>query len=428
MNYFDLDLNLSKEDIALKNETRKFAREVMRPISMELDQMTPEEVIAPESPLWAFYKKAYELDYHKMTFPADFGGAGLTPLQTQMVMEELACGSFGLTLALNTSLDAAVAMGSTEDHINQFTLPYCNCKDGSYIGCWAITEPDHGSDTLMTGYPEFRMPTIGSQCRARLEGDEWIITGQKASWISGGTIAKTILLMCQIDSFKGHAGSGMFIFSLDLPGVSKGKPLDKLGTRELNQGEIFFNDVRIPKTALIVGPDDYEDALAAHLSLTLSMVGTWATGLARAGFEEALTYARQRIQGGKPLAEHKNIQEKLFKMFRKIEASRQLCRAAFVYNWSLPMNPEKRVVEYSMAAKTFATQTALEVTSDAIQIFGGYGISKEFIIEKLFRDARTTLICDGSNDTLSVVGGHKLAESYPRNFYKMSKTGKRLHA
>lgn len=100
-------------------------------------------------------------------------------------------------------------------------------------------------------------------------------------------------------------------------------------------------------------------------------------------------------------------------MFRKVEASRQLCRAAFVYNWSKP--PEKRLIEYSMAAKTFATQAALEVTNEAIQIFGGIGLSKGCLVEKLFRDARSTLICDGSNDSLSIVGGHLLARAYPRN-------------
>lgn len=414
MNYFDLDLNLSKEDIALKKETHKFALEVMRPISMQLDRMTPEEVIAPESPFWGFMRQAYELGYHKLPYPEDFGGPGLSPLQINIIMEELAWGSFGLTLMLNTSLDAATAMGGTEEHIKAFTIPYCQCEDGSYIGCWAITEPDHGSDTLVTGYPGFRDPKIEAQCTARLDGDEYVISGQKSSWVSGGTIANRILLMCQMDPSMGHAGSGIFIFSLDRPGVSKGKPLDKIGTRDLNQGEIFFDDVRIPKEALIIGPDGYEAALQAHLCLTLPMVGTWATGLARAAFEEALDYARKRVQGGKPLVEHKNIQDKLFNMFRKVEASRQLCRAAFVYNWSHPMNPEKRHIEYSMAAKTFATQTSLEVSSDAIQILGGIGISKECLVEKLFRDARTTLICDGANDTLSVVGGYKVANEYPR--------------
>ncbi len=414
MNYLDLNMNLSEEDIALKAETNKFAREVMRPVSIELDKMSPEDAIAPNSPFWDFMRKAYELGYHKLPFPEAFGGPGLAPYQIQMIMEELAWGSFGLTLTLNTSLDAAVAMGGTEEHIKNFTIPYCKCADASYIGCWAITEPDHGSDTVMPGYPSFRDPNIKAQCTARLDGNEWVIEGQKSSWVSGGTLAKTILLMCQIDPTMGHAGSGIFIFSLDRPGVSKGAPLNKIGTRDLNQGEIFFDEVRVPKDALIVGPEGYEAALEAHLCLTLPMVGTWATGLARAAFEEALDYARKRVQGGKVLVEHESVQQKLFDMFRKVESSRQLCRAAFIYNWSNP--PEKRLIEYAAAAKTYATQVSLEVTSDAIQIFGGIGISKDYLVEKLFRDARTTTICDGSNDILALAGGYTMTHKYPRRF------------
>ncbi len=413
MTYFDLNLSLTDEDRDLKAAAYTFAKEVMRPISIELDRMSPEEVIAPESPYWDFIRRAYTLGYHKLPFPDVFGGPGLSPFQISLVMEELAWGSFGMTLALNTTLDAAVAMGSTPEHIQEFTIPYCACTDGSVVGSWAITEPDHGTDTLMAGYPSFRDPTIKAQCRARLDGDEYVINGQKAAWVSGGTVAKSVLLMCQIDSAQGHAGSGMFIFSLDRPGVSKGKPLDKLGTRELNQGEIFFDDVRVPKEYLVVGPDGYEGALAAHLSLTTPMVGLWAVGLARAALDETLAYARQREQGGKLLIDHPNVQQAVFDMFRRVEAARQLCRAAFVYNWSSP--PEKRLPEYGFAAKTFGTQTSLDVTSQAIQIFGGNGISKEYIIEKLFRDARTTMICDGSNESLSIAGGHAVARSYPRN-------------
>jgi acyl-CoA dehydrogenase len=413
MNYFDLNMNLSEVEITLKTNANRFAREVMRPIAKQLDQMTPEGAIAPESPFWDCMRKGYELGYHKLSFPEVFGGPGLTPFQIQIVMEELGWGSFGLALSLNTSLDAAVAMAGTEELIKQFTIPYCECTDASYVGCWAITEPDHGSDTVMPGYPSFRDPNIGAQCRARLDGDEYVINGQKSAWCSGAPIANRILLMCQIDESLGHAGSGTFVFSLDRPGVSKGKPLDKLGARDLPQGEVFFDEVRVPRESLVVGPEDYEATLAAHLSMTLPMVGTWATGLARAAFEEALAYARERVQGGKPLVEYSSVKEKLFDMFRKVEASRQLCRAAFVYNWENP--PEKRVIEYSMAAKTFATQAALEVTSDAVQIFGGIGLSKEYLVEKLFRDARSTLICDGSNDILSLVGGHLIACTYPRN-------------
>jgi len=412
MQYFELDPGLSEEDLALKASASAFARDVMRPVSRQLDRMTPEEVIAAESPFWGFLREAYRLGYHKLPFPEAFGGPGLTPLQIQVVMEELAWGSFGLTLALNTSLDAAVAMGGTQEHIEQFTIPYCQSTDAGYVGCWAITEPDHGSDTVMPGYPSFRDPAIKANCYARLEGDEWVISGQKSAWVSGGTIANRVLLMCQVDPSRGHAGSGMFIFTLDRPGVTKGKPLDKIGARDLNQGEIFFDDVRVPKDALVVGPEHYEAALEAHLCLTLPMVGTWASGLARAAFEEAVAYAREREQGGKLLADQPTVQVKLFDMFRKVEASRQLCRAVFVHNWGSP--PERRLIEYAEAAKTFATQMALEVTSDAIQIFGGIGLSRECIVEKLFRDARSSLICDGSNDVLALGGGHKVAHGYPR--------------
>lgn len=410
--YFDLNLNLTSEDADLKTAAHTFAREVIRPIAAELDRMSPEDVIAPASPYWDFMRKAYKLGYHKLPFPEVFGGPGLTPFQISLVMEELAWGSFGMTLALNTTLDAAVAMGGTEQHINEFTIPYCNCADGTVVGSWAITEPDHGTDTLMAGYPSFHDPDIKAQCRARLDGDEYVINGQKSAWVSGGTVAKSVLLMCQIDSTQGHAGGGMFIFSLDRPGVSKGKPLDKLGARELNQGEIFFDNVRVPKEYLVVGPDRYEAELAAHLALTTPMVGMWSVGLARAALDETLAYARERRQGGRLLIDHPNVQQAIFDMFRKVEAGRQLCRAAFVYNWSNP--PQKRAPEYGFAAKTFATQASLEVTSSAIQIFGGNGLSREYLVEKLFRDARSSMICDGSNDSLSIAGGNTVARSYPR--------------
>ncbi len=414
MEYFDLNFNLSSDDIALREAAAKFAREVMRPAALLIDRMPAEEAYAPGSPYWDFLKKAYELGYHKLPFPEEVGGLGMTPLQTQLVMEELAWGSFGLTLALNTSLDAVWAMEGAEDLVEEFTIPYCRCTDASYIGCWAITEPDHGSDTVIPGYASFRDPGIGAQCRARSDGDDYVITGQKSAWVSNGPVATHILLMCQIEPSMGHAGGGIFVFSADYPGITKGKPVYKVGARDLCQGEIYFDEVRIPKKYLVVGPDGYEAALEGHLCITLPMVGTWATGLARAAFDESLAYARERVQGGKLLIEHANIKVKLFDMFRKLEASRQLCRSAFVHNWSFPMNPEKRRIEYAMAAKTFATQAALEITSDAIQILGGNGITKEYSVEKLWRDARTTLICDGSNDTLTVVGGDRVARTYPR--------------
>ncbi|OPY76816.1 MAG: Acyl-CoA dehydrogenase [Syntrophorhabdus sp. PtaU1.Bin153] len=412
MDYFDLDANLSKQDLALKEAAHKFAETVMRPISIKLDKMSAEEAIAPDSPYWDFMRKAYSLGYHKLAFPEELGGQGLTPFQLALVMEELAWGSFGLTLALHTSFDAVAAIEGGEELMQEFTFPYINCTDGSYIGCWAITEPDHGSDPLAFGLPIFRDPKLRPQCRARLDGDEYVINGQKAAWVSGAPTAKTIFLWCQIDPTKGFAGNGMFVFSLDRPGVSKGKPCEMIGTRELNQGEIYFDDVRVPKKCLVVGPDHYEAAQAVHVAMTTSMVGLWGVGLARAGFEEALKYARVREQGGKLLVDHSFIQAKLFDMFAKIEAARALCRSAVIYNFG--MLPEKRVPEYGFAAKTFGTRTALEVCTDAIQILGANGLTPEYLLEKLFRDARVTTICDGSNDSLAIFGGNHLGQTYPR--------------
>lgn len=411
MDYFDLNLNLSGEDIALKKNANKFAREVMRPISIQLDEMTPEEVIAPRSPFWNFMRKGYELGYHSITMPEEFGGLGLTPLQQALVFEELSWGSFGLTLALSTGFHAMLPLiFRNQQFINEVTIPYCRCTDASSIGCFAITEPDHGSDTLMLHHPSFRDPNIKAQCRARLDGDEWIIKGQKAAWVSKGSIANYIALFCQIEPSMGHAGSGIFIMSGNHPGVSRGKPLNKIGTRDLNQAEIFFDEVRISKDSLLVGPENYENGLEAVLCGTTTGVAVWCTGLARAAFEEALAYARERVQGGKPIIEHNNVQQKLFHMFRQVEASRQFSRAAYVYN----RTAARRVVEYGIAAKTYASQAALDVTNDAIQILGGNGLSKEYLVEKLFRDARATLICDGSDDILTIAGGNLVASTYPR--------------
>jgi acyl-CoA dehydrogenase len=411
MDYFDLNLSLSEEDISLKKSANKFAREIMRPIAKQLDEMTPEQVIAPASPFWTFMKKAYELGYHKIAMPEEVGGLGLTPIQQALVSEELGWGSFGLSLALHGGTHAMLPLiFRNQELINRFTIPYCSCTDGSVIGCWAITEPDHGSDTLMVHYPSFRDPNIPAQCRARLDGDEWVIKGQKAAWVSRGTIANAIALFCQIEPTMGHAGSGIFVMSADLPGISRGKPFDKIGMRELNQGEIYFDEVRVPKDSLLVKPEDYENALEAVLCGTTTAMAVWSTGLARAAFEEALVYARERVQGGKPIVDHNNVQQKLFHMFRQVESSRQFGRAACVYYRS----GARRGVEYGLAAKTYASQVALEVCNDAIQILGGNGLSKEYPVEKFFRDARTTLIADGSDDILTITGGNLIARTYPR--------------
>jgi acyl-CoA dehydrogenase len=409
--------SLSPEDSDLVKSVREVAKNVMRPVSMELDGMTPEEVIAPDSPFWKFMKTAYELGWHKMAFPdkvgnVKLGGLDLSPFQQYLVMEEMGWGSYGLALAASQGLPAVTPLifcPDDEEMLREFTVPYCECTDGKVIGIWGITEPDCGSDVVCPGMPIFRDPYLKPQCSARMEGDEWVINGQKSAWVASGTIGTHCILCCNVDPSRGQAGCAMFLFKLDKPGITRGAPLDKIGLRDLNQGEVFFDNLRIPKKYMIVGPDKYEEVIENWLSMTTTAVATWSVGLARAAFEEALDYARKRKQGGKAIIEHSFIRAKLFNMYAKVEAARQLIMEAFIFNRT---SPEPRL-EYGYTAKVYGAQVALEVAADAVQIWGAAGITKEYLVGKLFRDARLCSICDGSSDTFSVVGGYLLNKRYP---------------
>jgi alkylation response protein AidB-like acyl-CoA dehydrogenase len=155
---------------------------------------------------------------------------------------------------------------------------------------------------------------------------------------------------------------------------------------------------------MLVDQESYEAMLDVTLSTANAAMGAIFTGTARAAYEEALAYSKERVQGGKPLFEHQIIKHKLFNMFMKVEAARALSRAAMIYNY----NNTPPSIEYSIASKVFCTNTAFEVANEAVQIFGGYGMSKEYAIEKIFRDARAALIEDGANDSLMITGAHKL--------------------
>jgi alkylation response protein AidB-like acyl-CoA dehydrogenase len=414
MDYLDIDLTLSDEDIAVQQNAHKFAEEVMRPASKKLEQLTPEEAIADDSPLWPFLKTAYELGYHKVIFPEEVGGMGLTPLQQAIVMEEMGWGSNGLCIQLGAAGAAALGglMSMNPVLLEEFTIPFCNCTDGSIRGCWAVTEPDHGSDTLGFGEPFFSSPEVRPSCKARRHGKEWVINGQKSAWISGAPVATHCLAHIQIDPSRGFAGIGMAIVPLDLPGCSKGKAHEMLGMRDLNQCELFFDDVRIPAHYMFLDNADYYFPFGKQILAGFNMtVACYATGLARAAFEEAFTYCQQRVQGGSLLKEHYSIKVKVFEMFSRVEACRALTRRAVQLNGSIfPGFPE-----YSIAAKTMATEMAFQNAHDAISVFGASGLSKEYITEKLFRDARENLVADGTTETLRKVGGHFLFETYPRS-------------
>ncbi|HYB92227.1 MAG TPA: acyl-CoA dehydrogenase family protein [Candidatus Binataceae bacterium] len=407
--YLELSTNIPKEYEALRESAHKFAKEVMRPASIELDRMAdPRDVIAPDSPLRRVLKRAFELGFHIAALPTQMGGLGLSPLGSHILHEELAWGAVDLSLSIGCAGFPAMtaARSGKPELFETFVKPWLSNRDASFIGCWAITEPNHGSDTLIVGTSDFHNPKVTGQVVARADGDSYVINGQKSSWVSNGTIATHAALFLSVHEARemGMAGGGVAVVPLNLPGVSKGKPLNKLGQRALNQGEIFFDNVRIPRSYMIVGPDQYEEHVHRTLTGANGGMSTSFTGLARAAFECALNYSKERVQGGRPICEHQLVQKHLFEMFTKVEACRSLSRAVAMHNGASP----NASLAHAIAAKTFCTQASFEVASDALQVFGGNGLSKEYPIEKLFRDARASLIEDGTNDVLSLAGARQL--------------------
>jgi alkylation response protein AidB-like acyl-CoA dehydrogenase len=272
------------------------------------------------------------------------------------------------------------------------------------VGCWAITEPNHGSDHFVAGSPRLRDPRVTGDVTARPSGGDYVIRGRKSAWVSNGTIATHAVVYLTLEPERGLAGGGVAFVPLDAPGVGKDRPLDKLGQRALNQGAICFDEVRIPRRYLLVDADGYEAVLRGTLVLTNAAMGAIFTGVARAAYEEALHWSQVRVQGGRPICEHQLVQKHLFDMYTKVQTCRLLSRAAFVYNGAA----ETAALELSVASKVYCTQAAYEVTDTALQLFGGRGLSKDFLVEKLYRDARASLIEDGCNDVLTLVGAHEL--------------------
>jgi len=397
----DIEVGLSDESQAIRDTVHKFAEEVMRPAGTELDRFAdPADVIAPESVLWKVFDQYRALGLEAI----ESGELGLDAVETAklraVIQEEIGWGDSGLAISLAVSgMHRTFArMSGRAELIDRF------CSPGAReIGCWAITEPDHGSDTLTFNHPHFKDKAVRANCIAHLEGKEWVIRGQKAAWVSNGTIADVAALFCTIEPEQGFQGGGVAVVPLDLPGVSRGKPLDKLGQRALNQGEIFFDDVRIPAEYMVVGAQAYSTIVEFVLATANAFMGATFCGLARAALEQAIGYARERGQGGVAIIEHQSVKARLFKMFAQLEAARGLSRRVVAYNSTHPPR-----VQYSIASKVFCTQTAFDVASAALQIYGGNGLSREYPMEKLLRDARASMIEDGCNEILSLVGAAKL--------------------
>jgi len=386
---------LSETEIAVRDTLRRFAEDVMRPIGKELDVMSPDDVIARNSILWEAHEKYADLGI--AMFSQD---DSVSPVETARIgalsSEMLGWGDTGLAISLGvSSMPVSLAqMTGNSALIERFTP--------DKVGCWAITEPNHGSDLVdFAGRAGDTDNVQKGDCVAKKDGDSIIIRGQKSSWVSNGTIAEMAALYCSYDD-GGIKGNGVFLVPLDVDGVSRGRPTNKVGQRSLNQGEIYFDDVVIPLDHMIAGPDEYNAVLETVLTGANGSMGSLFCGLARAALEHAVEYAKERKQGGRPIIEHQAVKTRLFEMFRGVEAARSLNLKVVAHN---AVNPK---LELAIASKVTSTQTAMDVATAALGIYGGAGITLENPVEKLMRDASVSIIEDGENTLLGLVAADRL--------------------
>ncbi|MDY6824444.1 MAG: acyl-CoA dehydrogenase family protein [Thermodesulfobacteriota bacterium] len=456
MGYLELDVKIGRKLKALQENAREFGMEVVRPAGVELDRLhDPAEVIAEGSVLWDVFKQFRETGLHKLMIPRAFGGTmGTMPsLAATLLNEQMGYADGGLAISLLVScMPFAFAIMSPEAEVRNWAREYVEDTGANMVGCWAITEPEHGTDWIMGVSKAGSDPRLAPELTAVKKGDEYILNGQKAAWVSNGTIATHAVLHVGLDQSMGIHGSGIALCPLDLPGISRGAPLNKLGQRPLNQGEIIFKDVKLHKKYMLIPISGFFGANTfglTFLGMANSSMGATFSGQAQASLDEALTFAKNNTREGLLLAEQEDVKLKLFRMFTRVEAARLFSRkvsdhffsktsgpvsslgssfrATFwmlgkalqsyynlyekhdsVRNFSKRfMNPKKAsdLMEwgkYGVASKITATETAYDVAVDAFQIFGEKALSSEYPIGKMLRDARASLIEDGVNDALAM--------------------------
>lgn len=432
MTYLELDTGYADDDSIqlLREEVHRFARNEIRPAALEIDRMDREEyldITARESPYWDVLSQMKGLGYHRAVIPEVFGGGGLSGPEFHVLMEELGWGSSGLAIAFGVDmLPAQIAVMSFDDEIQtEFVEPWMADDEAQFQGCWGVTEPSHGSELVMAetylsdGVDQPYADSVGEpELTMERDGDEWIIDGAKSSWVSAGPLATHCALHVNMNPAEGDPGYACLV-PLDADGVTKGQPIDKLGQRDCPQGELTFDDVRIPDRNVILTPDMLHPEtgyvpMTQILCLTSAGMAAVATGLARAAFEEALAYARERTQGGRPICEHQSVKAKLYEMFEKVETCRSYSRRVTEHVWDRNLSEFEFDASHrhAVAAQVYCKRTAFEVAHQAVQLHGANGITRDYPVEKLFRDARVKLIEDGTTDVLGLESATGVIENY----------------
>jgi alkylation response protein AidB-like acyl-CoA dehydrogenase len=384
-----MDFSFSEEQLMIQKAAREFAQQQCLPGVIDRDekQMVPKEQLM----------QLAELGLMGMMTNPDYGGAGMDTISYVLAMEEISKvdSSVSVAMSVNNSL---VCWGlehfANEDQKKQYLVPLAQGKkDGQlYIGAFLLSEPEAGSDATH------------QHTEAKDMGDHYVINGIK-NWITNGSTASVYLVIAQTDYTKGHKGINAFIVEKNTPGISVGVKENKLGIRGSDTHAISFTDVKVPK-ANRIGEEGFGFNFAMK-TLNGGRIGiaAQALGIASGAYELALAYSKQRKTFGKPIHEHQAIQFKLAEMATRIETARLLClKAAWEKDHHLDYTTSAAM------AKLHASDTAMWVTTEAVQVHGGYGFVKEFHVERLMRDAKITQIYEGTSEIQKMVIGRSITK------------------
>ena len=372
-----MEIELNPEQNLLRDTVRRFAEEVVKPRAKEIDE-------SGEFPR-GFYDQAGELGLAGVAVPEEHGGAGMDTVSYCLVIEEISrvCATSGVILSVNNSLvcDPILKYGNAEQK-KEFLTPLAA---GRKLGCFALTEPGAGSDAASL------------RSTARKDGDDYVLNGNKI-FITNGTDADVALVFASVDLEKKHKGITAFLVPTDSPGYSHGTHEFKLGVNASGTTELAFTDLRVPgKFRLGEEGDGFKIAMSTLDGGRIG-IAAQAVGIAQGAFEEALAYAQEREQFGKPLSDFQAIQFYLADMATEIDAGRLLTWKAA---WA--KESQKRYTLEAAHAKLYASEMAQRVTNKALQIHGGYGYTKEYNVERYFRDARITEIYEGTSEIQKMV-------------------------
>ncbi len=377
-----MEFALSDAQLALQETARRFAREVMAPVAAEYDQSGefPHEIM----------KQAWELGLSCVSIPEEYGGVGLALFDTCVIVEELAwaCAGMATSIMANDLGLTPLLVGGTDEQKKEWLTRLTGDTFQQIAFC--LSEPAAGSDVA------------GLQLLAEKDGDDYLLNGTKC-WITNGGVAELYTVFATLDRSSRHKGICAFVMPSDLPGITPGKKEDKMGQRASDTRVIHFDNVRVP-AAQRLGEEGQGFKIAMQtLDTTRPSIGALACGIARRALDESLSYARERKAFGFPIAGFQAVQFMLADIAKDLEAARLLTlQSAWMIDQGL------RASKYSSFAKCFSTDMAMKATTDAVQIFGGNGYTKEYPVEKLMRDAKLMQIYEGTNQIQRLVIAREL--------------------